>query len=96
MERRFCMPNIQSARKRLHQAEKRRAVNFSVKARIKTIQKKVWETALKKQGDETEKHFRIYSSTVDKAVAAGIFKKNTGARKKSRLARRVHTAIHTQ
>uniref|UniRef100_A0A2P2JFS2 Small ribosomal subunit protein bS20c n=1 Tax=Rhizophora mucronata TaxID=61149 RepID=A0A2P2JFS2_RHIMU len=87
---------IDSAVKRARQAEKRRTYNKSRKSEIRTRMKKVLEALaeLKKKPDaQPEEVFPIEKliaeaySVIDKAVRAGILHRNTGARRKSRLAR---------
>ncbi|KAK4779079.1 hypothetical protein SAY86_006607 [Trapa natans] len=86
-----------SAAKRARQAEKRRVFNKSRKSEIKTRMKKVLEAldGLKKnpeaQAEEiipVEKLIAEAYSVIDKAVKVGTLHRNTGARRKSRLARR--------
>ncbi|XP_008801495.2 30S ribosomal protein S20, chloroplastic [Phoenix dactylifera] len=86
-----------SAAKRARQAEKRRIYNKARKSEIKTRMKKVFEAldVLKKKTDAqaeeilpTEKLIAEAFSIIDKAVKVGTLHRNTGARRKSRLARR--------
>ncbi|XP_058095394.1 small ribosomal subunit protein bS20c [Magnolia sinica] len=86
-----------SAEKRARQAEKRRLYNKAKKSEVKTRMKKVFESldALKKktevQAEEilpVEKLIAEAYSAIDKAVKAGTLHRNTGAHRKSRLARR--------
>ncbi|RID71636.1 hypothetical protein BRARA_C03561 [Brassica rapa] len=86
-----------SAAKRARQAEKRRVYNKSKKSEARTRMKKVLEAldGLKKkaeaQPDEivtVEKLIGEAYSAIDKAVKVRALHKNTGARRKSRLARR--------
>ncbi|KAL0855313.1 hypothetical protein Bca101_060466 [Brassica carinata] len=86
-----------SAAKRARQAEKRRVYNKSKKSEARTRMKKVLEAldGLKKkaeaQSDEivtVEKLIGEAYSAIDKAVKVRALHKNTGARRKSRLARR--------
>ncbi|KAL0001331.1 hypothetical protein SO802_015112 [Lithocarpus litseifolius] len=86
-----------SAAKRARQAEKRRIYNKSRKSEIKTRMKKVLEAldVLKKKTDAAseeivpvEKLIAEAYSVIDKAVRVGTLHRNTGARRKSRLARR--------
>ncbi|KAE8707816.1 30S ribosomal protein S20 [Hibiscus syriacus] len=86
-----------SAAKRARQAEKRRIYNKSKKSEVKTRMKKVLEeldTLRKKPDAQAEEIFPIEKliadaySAIDKAVKVGTLHRNTGARRKSRLARR--------
>ncbi|CAN6925921.1 unnamed protein product [Brassica oleracea] len=86
-----------SAAKRARQAEKRRVYNKSKKSEARTRMKKVLEAldGLKKKADAVpdeivtvEKLIGEAYSAIDKAVKVRALHKNTGARRKSRLARR--------
>ncbi|ESQ48454.1 hypothetical protein EUTSA_v10021521mg [Eutrema salsugineum] len=86
-----------SAAKRARQAEKRRLYNKSKKSEARTRMKKVLEAleGLKKKADAqpdeivtVEKLIGEAYSAIDKAVKVRALHKNTGARRKSRLARR--------
>nr|XP_016492798.1 PREDICTED: 30S ribosomal protein S20, chloroplastic-like [Nicotiana tabacum] len=93
-----------SAAKRARQAEKRRLYNKAKKSEVKTRMKTVLEAldTLKKKTDaqseevlSVEKLIAEAYSAIDKAVKAGTLHRNTGARRKSRLARRKKAvAIH--
>ncbi|OIS95889.1 PREDICTED: 30S ribosomal protein S20, chloroplastic-like [Nicotiana attenuata] len=86
-----------SAAKRARQAEKRRIYNKARKSEVKTRMKKVLEELdmLRKKPDAQpeevltiEKLIAEAYSVIDKAVKVGTLHRNTGARRKSRLARR--------
>ncbi|XP_030511952.1 30S ribosomal protein S20, chloroplastic [Rhodamnia argentea] len=86
-----------SAAKRDRQAEKRRVYNKARKSEIRTRMKKVLEEldGLRKKSDaqaedilQIEKLIAEAYSVIDKAVKVGTLHRNTGARRKSRLARR--------
>ncbi|KAI3441518.1 uncharacterized protein J3R85_002102 [Psidium guajava] len=86
-----------SAAKRVRQAEKRRVYNKARKSEIRTRMKKVLEEldGLRKKSDAQaedilliEKLIAEAYSVIDKAVKVGTLHRNTGARRKSRLARR--------
>ncbi|KAK6946685.1 Ribosomal protein S20 [Dillenia turbinata] len=86
-----------SAAKRARQAEKRRFYNKARKSEVRTRIKKVLEAleVLKKKTDAqpeevlpVEKLIAEAYTVIDKAVKVGTLHRNTGARRKSRLARR--------
>ena len=93
-----------SAAKRARQADKRRIYNKARKSEVKTRMKKVLEAldGLRKKSDAQaeeiipiEKLIAEAYSVIDKAVKVGTLHRNTGARRKSRLARRKKAvAIH--
>jgi small subunit ribosomal protein S20 len=80
------MPNHKSAKKRVRQNEKRRAINRSNRSSLRTQIKKL-RTALG-AGDAATTAPELLNPTVaaiDKAVNKGLLHKNTAARYKSRL-----------
>ncbi|CAK8561368.1 unnamed protein product [Lathyrus sativus] len=88
---------VDSAIKRARQAEKRRIYNKARKSEIRTRTKRVLEALdlLKKKSDaqreeilSIEKMIGETYSVIDKAVKVGTLHRNTGANRKSRLARR--------
>ena len=85
------MPNTKSAKKRMHQNERRRLVNRATKHAIKTQVRKVRE-AVAKNADEAATELRQLARKVDKAAAHGIIHRNTAGRLKSRLSAVVKAA----
>jgi small subunit ribosomal protein S20 len=81
-----------SAKKRVRQNIKRRARNRARKTVVKE-QVKVFMTALA-GGDmgKAEQEFRKTAQWLDKVAAKGSIHKNTAARRRSRLARRLNAA----
>mgnify|MGYP001389339487 FL=1 len=90
------MANIKQQKKRNRQNEKRRIKNSNVKSTIRTAAKKIVKTIESKEGKDLNKiqeYFLNFTKTIDTAAGKGIIKKNTAARKKSRLAKKVNAAI---
>lgn len=84
------MPNIKSAIKRVKVAEGRRAQNISIKSDMRTAVKKV-ETLVVNNDVESAKSALITASQkLDKAARKGLIHKNTAARQKSRLAKKLN------
>ncbi len=86
------MPNIKSAKKRVVVSEKKAGVNKAFNTTIKTTAKK-FDKALE-EGDKaaiTAAH-RDAVRKLDAAVAKGYVHKNTAARKKSQMAKKVSEA----
>ena len=85
------MSSSVSARKRVRQNEKNRAVNRAVRSKIKSSMAKI-DKMLGEGGDA--KDLAAYSKTVvsgiDKACKKGVLHKNTAARKKSRMQKLVN------
>ena len=81
-----------SAEKRHRQSEERRLRNKSVKSSVRTSAKKFAALAQKSgrspaEAGETEAALKDMIKKIDTAAQKGIIKKNTAARKKSRMQR---------
>ncbi len=79
------MPITKSAKKALRQNERRRKRNLLYKSKIKELRKKIRKLVEQKNIKETEKLLPLYYKAVDKAAKEGVIKKNSAARKKSRI-----------
>ena len=83
------MPVTKSQKKSLRQTKKRTAKNTAEKKKIKDLLKKIIKSVESGKLDEVKEQMRKFQKIIDKAVKHGWLKKNTGNRKKSRLAARV-------
>ena len=79
------MPNIKSAKKRVQVSKLQNERNRMIKSGLKTSVKK-FEAAL------TEDAYRAAVKTLDQAVAKGVVHKNTAARRKSQMAKKMNAA----
>jgi small subunit ribosomal protein S20 len=86
------MPNHKSAEKRMRQNERRRLINRSNRARLRSSIKNL-RSALK-GGDAGEVKTLLPQtvSEIDKAVQKGVLHRNSAARQKSRLTVRADAA----
>ena len=83
------MANIKSAKKSIKQDAKRTEANKSVRSKIKNDMKKI-EVAVKEANKEkANAELKNFISDIDSACSKGIVKKNTCAREKSRLNKKV-------
>lgn len=82
------MPNIKSAKKRVKVIATKTARNKAIKTNLKTNIKKA-EIACANGADDREAAIRMAIKRVDQACAKGVLHKNTAARKKSALARKL-------
>jgi small subunit ribosomal protein S20 len=80
--------NTKSALKRMRQSEKRRVRNRTIRSQVRTAVK----TARAAGGDAQRSAIAEAIRTLDKAVTKGVVHRNTAARKKSALARRLAAA----
>ena len=79
------MANTTSAIKRIRQNERRRLRNRTVRSQVRTALK----TARTAEGAEQRPSIAEAIRSLDKAVSKGVIHRNTAARKKSALARRL-------
>jgi small subunit ribosomal protein S20 len=79
------MPIKTSAKKYMRVTDRKTAVNKRVKGVLKSTIKKTKEAIVAKDMDVAKEAYRIAQAAIDKAAKRGIIKKNTAARKKSRL-----------
>ncbi|NJM77500.1 MAG: 30S ribosomal protein S20 [Acaryochloridaceae cyanobacterium RU_4_10] len=93
------MANIKSSIKRIQIAERNRLRNKSYKTAVKTLMKKYFDAAQTYVANPTPEQMTVVQermslavSKIDKAVKRGVLHRNTGARKKARLARAIKTA----
>lgn len=82
------MANTSSALKRMRQNETRRLRNRTVRSKVRTAVKTA-RTALTTTGAEARAAVMDAIRALDKAVTKGVVHRNTAARKKSALARRL-------
>ena len=86
------MPNIKSAVKRVKVIEKKTLRNNMIKSAYKTAVKK-FESALESGNiEEATKLFSEATKKIDQACTKGVIVKNTAARKKSNLAKKLNAA----
>lgn len=78
------MANIQSAKKRIRQIEKRRLANRNVRGAMRTAMKRAVAAADEKSPD-LEALLKTATSHIDKAVSKGVLHRKTGSRYISRL-----------
>ncbi|HHY04722.1 MAG TPA: 30S ribosomal protein S20 [Thermoanaerobacterales bacterium] len=86
------MPNIKSAKKRVRQTEKRTLHNNRLKTQMRYTVKKFNEALNSSDSENIKECFSNAVKVIDKAVSKGIIHKNTAARKKSSLHRKLTEA----
>jgi len=79
------MPIKESAKKYLRQTKKHRVLNLARAKAVKDITKKIKKLVAAGSKDEAKKMIAQAYQAIDKAAKRGVIKKNTAARKKSRL-----------
>lgn len=84
------MAQIKSQIKRIETNEKARQRNVAVRSRVATESKKVRVAVEKGDAKLAAEALVLATKLIDKAVTAGVYKRNTAARKKSALQRLVN------
>ncbi len=85
------MPNIKSAKKRVKVIATKTLRNKSINSELKTDVKKA-NLAIENGAENKAEAVRVAMKRIDKAAAKGILHKNTAARRKSALARKLNAA----
>ena len=86
------MPNIKSAKKRVKIIEKKTLRNNMIKSSYKTAIKR-FESALDAGNiEEATKLMSVATKKVDQACTKGVIVKNTAARKKSNMSKKLNAA----
>ena len=83
------MPNTESAKKRMRQDAKRHARNLRRKRDVKNQIKSFMTAVHDQKPDAAEAEFRKTCAVLDKIACTGTIHKNTAARRKSRLSKRL-------
>ena len=84
------MPNIKSAIKRVSVIEKKTLRNNMVKSGYKSAVKKFEQAVEAGNKEEATKLLSLATKKVDQACTKGVIVKNTAARKKSNMAKKLN------
>ena len=84
------MPNIKSAKKRVLTNKRQCEENVLVGSRMKNSIKKLERNIKEGNKEQSTKELKVTLKNIDKALNAGLLKKNTAARRKSRLTKSVN------
>lgn len=87
------MTKVGSAAKRHRQSEKRRLRNRTVRSKVRTGTRKFLEAFQANEKDTAEKRYIELTKLIDSAASKGIYPRNTAARKKSRLHKKLNAII---
>lgn len=83
------MANSASARKRAHQAERRRIHNVALRSRMRTAMKVVLKAISAGDKATAETAYKAFVPMIDNSSSKGLLHKNKAARHKSRLNTRI-------
>ena len=84
------MPNIKSDKKRVELSRISNEKNKQAKSVLKTALKKFDAAVAEGNREQADSAYQLAVKTIDKSVAKGILHKNTAARKKSSIARKLN------
>lgn len=84
------MPNIKSAKKRVKVIEKKTLNNNMIKSSYRTAVKKFEEAIEAGKMEEAKTLFAEATKKIDQACTKGVIVKNTAARKKSALSKKLN------
>ncbi len=87
------MPNIKSAKKRVKVIEKKTLRNNMIKTSYKTAIKKFEEAVNSGNVEEAKVLLSEATKKIDQACTKGVIVKNTAARKKSNLSKKLNAAM---
>ncbi len=87
------MPNIKSAKKRVKIIEKKTLRNNMIKSGYKSAVRKFEEAIDAGNIEEAKTLFVEATKKIDQACTKGVIVKNTAARKKSRLAKKLNATV---
>jgi small subunit ribosomal protein S20 len=85
------VPNIKSAKKRVLLSRAANEKNKAAKSVLKTSLKKFDAAVVAGDAAQTDSAYKAAVKTIDQSVKKGILHKNTAARKKSSLARKMNS-----
>lgn len=87
------MPITKSAKKALRGSTRKRVFNLKRKENMKSSVKEVKKLLTDKKAEEAKSALALAYQAIDKAAKRGVIKKNTAARKKSRLSAAIKKAV---
>lgn len=85
-----------SAEKAIRQSLKRKVRNLIYKRKIKSLLKKAKKLLSQKKIEEAKSLLPQIYTILDKAAKVGVIKKNTAARKKSRITKLIKKSVKSQ
>ena len=85
------MPNIKSAKKRVKVIATKTLRNKAINSNLKTTIKKA-EAAIAGSADDRAAAVSLAMKKIDQAAAKGVLPKNTAARKKAALDKKLHAS----
>ena len=85
------MPNMKNAKKKVKTSAKAKVLNNDVKSSMRTAIKNVEKAVKNNDKEKANENFKIAIKRIDKATSQKEISKNTNARNKSRLTKKVNS-----
>ena len=85
------MPNMKNAKKKVKTSAKAKVLNNDVKSNMKTAIKNVEKAVKNNDKEKANENLKIAIKRIDKATSKKVISKNTNARNKSRLTKKVNS-----
>lgn len=85
------MPNMKNAKKKVRVIAKEKVLNNDYKASMRTAIKNTDKAVAAKDKTKAQENLKVAIKKIDKATKAGVTTKNTAARNKSRLTKKVNS-----
>lgn len=85
------MPNMKNAKKKVKVIAKEKELNNNYKASMRTAIKNTDKAIDANDKDKASVNLKVAIKKIDKATKAGVTTKNTAARNKSRLTKKVNS-----
>ena len=85
------MPNMKNAKKKVKTSAKAKVLNNDVKSSMRTAIKNVEKAVKNNDKEKANENLKIAIKRIDKATSKKVISKNTNARNKSRLTKKVNS-----
>ena len=83
------MPNLKSSKKSVKTEKNQQIANTTYTSKVKNSMKRLEKAVKEKDGAKAKEELKTVIKDIDKCASKGLIKKNTSARQKSRLNKKV-------
>ena len=83
------MPNLKSSKKSVKTEKKQQVANTTYTSKVKNSMKRLEKAVKEKDNAKAKEELKTVIKDIDKCASKGLMKKNTSARQKSRLNKKV-------
>lgn len=89
----YHVANLESSKKRIRQNERARVRNRARKSALKTETRKFLDAIRDGEFDKAKSQLQVLTKKIDQTAAKGTIHANAASRRKSRLTKRLNSAI---